>query len=190
MIVIPCKRVEELSDERKDELGIKPNEWQSDLIDLDSFDWQEFSKVYDDYWDLDMAWGFVNTRKILSKSAKGLSSQQRSISLDLLACGIACGIWQDEIVALERVKSYWQWFKNETEQNAGLGSLLKSYISQEEINANSGSRPFEIYTAQLRTQVDAWVTQGWLYEKPSSKAVAELMLDLGLRHYQGKWIKG
>jgi hypothetical protein len=87
LIVIPCKRVEELSDERKDELGFKPDEWQNDLLDLDSLDWSGFSQELDSFWDLDMASAFVTTRKILSKSVRGLSSQQRAISLDLLACG-------------------------------------------------------------------------------------------------------
>jgi hypothetical protein len=166
------------------------NEWQNNLLDLDSLDWAGFNQELDSFWDLDMASAFVTTRKILSKSVRGLSSQQRAISLDLMACGIASGIWSDEDVALERLKTYWQWFKTETEKNAGLSSLLKSYVNQEDKNAKSGSKPLEIHTAQLRCQIDTWVTQGWLYEKPNPKEVKELMLDLGMRHYQGKWIKG
>lgn len=108
LIVIPCKRVEELSDERKLELNLTSDNWQNNLLDLDSLNWSGFSQELDNFWDLDMASAFVTTRKILSKTAKGLSSQQRAISLDLLACGIATGIWQDENVALERLKDYWQ----------------------------------------------------------------------------------
>jgi hypothetical protein len=46
-----------------------------------------------------------------------------------------------------------------------------------------------IFTSSLRSQIDIWVTQGWLYEKPKPTQVKELMLDNGLRHYQGRWIK-
>jgi hypothetical protein len=171
-------------------LNLTSDNWQNNLLDLDSLNWSGFSQGLDDFWDLDMASAFVTIRKVLSKSVKGLSSQQRAISLDLMACGIAAGIWDDENVALERLKAYWQWFKTETEKNASLGSLLKGYVQQEDKNAKSGGRTLEIHTAQLRVQVDTWVSWGWLYEKPSSKAVKELMLDLGLRHYQGRWVKG
>ena len=190
MIVIPCKRVEELSDERKAELGVDDNNWQSQLIDLTAYSWKGFSEKFDKFWDMDAAKLFVDSRRYLSQNVRGLSSQQRAISLDLMATGIASGIWQDDIEATNRLKEYWAWFKVETEKNAGLGGLLKSYIQQETRNAKAGGRPLEIYTPQLRSQVDIWVQQGWLYEKPRPKDIKELMLDLGMRHQQGKWVKG
>ncbi len=190
LIVIPCKRVEELSDERRDELGIMPNEWQNKLINVDSYSWKGFSKEFQEFWDLDLASAFITTRKLLSQSVKGLNSQQRAISLDLLATGIASGIWQDEQEATSRMKSYWSWFKGETEKNAGLGGLLKSYLKQEAVNAKEVNRELEIYTSQLRTQIDNWVNMGWLYEKPNSREIKEILLDLGMRLQQGKWIKG
>lgn len=190
MIVIPCKRVEELEDRRKTELGIADDNWQGKLIDVTAYNWKGFSKVFDEFWDIDVAGTFVTIRRHLARSVEGLNSQQRTISLDLLATGIASGIWEDEDVAIAKIKTYWDWFKIETEKNAGLGGLLKSYIQQETRNAKAGSRPLEIYTAQLRSQIEIWVTQGWLYEKPRPKDIKELMLDLGMRHQQGKWVKG
>ena len=136
-----------------------------------------------------MAELFLTPRSILAKSVKGLSSQQRAISLDLLATGIVSGIWEDENVAIERVKAYWKWFKKETEKNAGLGGLLKEYIKQEQQNAKNGSRPLQIHTHELRNRVDNWVAQGWLFEKPKSAQVKEMMLDLGMRLQQGIWRK-
>jgi hypothetical protein len=190
LIVIPCRRVEELADERKSELNIEDGSWQSNLLDLDTWDWKGFNTVFDDFWDIDLASAFVTIRRVLSQTAKGLSSQQRSISLDLLACGITSGVWTDEEVALDRIKTYWKWYKAETEKNTGLGSLLKQYISQETKNAKNGNRDLAIYTSQLRSQIQLWVDQGWLYEKPKPTAVKEMMLDAGLRHDQGKWIRG
>lgn len=190
LIVIPCRRVEELTTERKAELGIDDGSWQSQLLDLTSYDWKGFSQVFDEFWDIDMAEALITTRKILSKTVRGLSSQQRAISLDLLATGITSGIWSDEISAIEAIKGYWDWFKKETEQNAGLGTLLKQFIQQETRNAKTCGKSLEIYSAQLRTQVDNWVTMGWLYEAPKAKDVKEVMLDLGMRLQQGKWVKG
>ncbi len=189
LIVIPCSRVEELSDERKAELNILDDSWQGRLLDLSAYDWKGFSKEFDQFWDLPMAEMFLATRSILAKSVKGLSSQQRAISLDLLATGITSGVWEDENVAIERIKAYWKWFKKETEKNAGLGGLLQDYIKQEETNAKNGGRPLQIHTHELRNRVDNWVTQGWLFEKPKSAQVKEMMLDLGMRLQQGIWRK-
>lgn len=190
LIVIPCKRVEELTDERKAELNIEDGTWANNLLDLDAWNWKGFDQLFKSYWDIERAQKFVTIRRDLSQSVKGLSSQQRAISLDLLACGIASDIWLDIEQAVTRLKTYWQWFKNETEKNAGLGALLKEYIKQESDNATNGNRELCIYTPQLRSQIDAWVDQGWLYEKPKSSQVKELMLDHGMRHHKGGWIRG
>jgi hypothetical protein len=190
LVVIPCRRVEELTDARKEELNIEEGNWQRNLLDLDAWDWTGFDTVFENYWDIEMASAFIATRRTLSQTAKGLSSQQRSISLDLLACGITSGVWTDEETALSRLKVYWKWFKQETEKNTGLGSLLKDYIAREAKNAENGNRELAIYTAQLRTQIQVWVDQGWLYEKPKPTAIKEMMLDAGLRHDQGRWVRG
>lgn len=190
LIVIPCKRVEDLSDQRKNELGIIDNAWETRLINIGSCNWKGFSNEFQEFWDLELASAFITTRKLLSQSVRGLSSQQRTISLDLMATGIASGIWQDEQEATDRMKFYWSWFKGETEKSAGLGNLLATYIKREEVNAKNAGRELEIYTSQLRSQIENWVSMGWLYEKPHSKEVKETLLDLGMRLRQGKWVKG
>ena len=190
LVVIPCKRVEELSDERRLELGITKDNWQSKLIDIDLYDWTSFNYEFEQFWDLSMAQGFIETRNILSKTVKGLGSQQRVISLDILACGITSGIWRDEIEAIEKLKIYWNWFKNETEKNAGLGQLLKEYLKQEEKNFTLTGADVAIPTNQIRNQIDIWVYEGWLFEKPNFKQVQDIMLDLGMRLQKGIWRKG
>lgn len=190
LIVIPCKRIEELPESRQDELGITTDNWQSKLLDIGAYDWKGFNKVFDEFWDIEMASVFYTTRKALSTSVKGLSSQERAISLDLLTTGIACGIWDSDSEAVACLKAYWNWFKEETEKNAGLGELLKQFIRQQERNATNGNKPLEIYTPQVRSQIDVWVAQGWLLEKPKPREIKDLMLDLGMRLQQGKWIKG
>lgn len=190
MIVIPCKRVEELSDKRKQELRLEDDTWQGRLLDLEAYEWSGFSENFEEFWDMELAQVFLDTRKILSKTVKGLTSQERSISIDLLTTGIVSGIWQDEIIAVGKLKAYWSWFKNETRQNAGLGGLLKDYIKLEERNANKVGTPLAIPSASLRNQIDNWVALGWLLDKPKSKEVKELMLDLGMRLQQGNWKRG
>ena len=189
LIVIPCKKIEELSEERRVELGANGDDWQSKLIDVDVYDWKGFSEEFKLWWDLPTAQGFVDARKALSKSATGLSSLQRAVSLDLLACGIACDIWSDENQALERMKTYWSWFKQETEKNAGLGGLLKEYIKQEEKNAKAVNTPLAIHSQQLRNQLNNWYQTGYLLESPRASEVKSLMFDLGMRLQQGIWRK-
>jgi hypothetical protein len=58
------------------------------------------------------------------------------------------------------------------------------------MTTKNGNRELAIYTAQLRTQIQVWVDQGWLYEKPKPTAIKEMMLDAGLRHDQGRWVRG
>jgi hypothetical protein len=111
------------------ELGVSLSNWNNFLIDIGAYDWKGFAKVFDEFWDMDMAQVFMVTRKTLVNNASGLSSQQRAISLDLLSTGLACGIWSNETEAVDRLKTYWDWFKQETERNAGLGELRrKQYV--------------------------------------------------------------
>lgn len=189
LIVIPCKRIEEIDSDRRLELGIVDDEWQSNLIDIDAYNWKDFSKEFKAFWDLPTAQGFIDARKILSKSVRGLSSLQRAISLDLMACGIASGIWVDETVALDRMKFYWNWFKQETEKNAGLSSLLKELIKQQENNAKTNGVPMTIHSQQLRSQISNWVATGWLLETPRASEIRSLMYDSGMRLQQGIWRK-
>ena len=189
LLVIPCKRIEEISDSRKAEMGITRDNWQFNLLDVDAIDWKGFHKEFESFWGLDNAQVFLKTRDNLSRSVKGLNSQQRAISLDLMACGITCGIWTGLKEATAKLKLYWDWFKQETEANANLSQLLREYIKQEKNNAKAGNTPLAIATNQIRSQVDIWFYEGWLLERPKMSQVQEAMLDLGMRSHKGIWRK-
>ena len=190
LIVIPFKRVEDISSEILNSYSVSKANWQDNLIDDMAYDWKGFNELYSDYWDLNKANTFLSYRKLFSGSVPGLNSQQRIISLDLIATGLTCGIWLNLDVAIEDIKAYWQWFKQETEANAGLNGLLKEYIKQETKNAVVGGIELKIYTNQIRNQVQLWVNKGWLYETPRAKDVKEQMFDLGMRLQKGVWVKG
>ena len=189
MIVIPFKRVEDLTDERLADLGYTRDSWQGNLIDIDAYDWEGIEKLFDSFWDVDLATAFVRTRTLLAKSVRGLSSQQRAISLDLLAAGIVSGIWSDEIEAVEKLKAYWKWFKSESEVNAGLTELLKQYLRQEETNAGVIGVELSIHARQVNSQIDSWFNQDWLLERPKPSQVKSAMFDLGYRLQKGYWRK-
>ncbi|PSB11103.1 hypothetical protein C7B62_06645 [Pleurocapsa sp. CCALA 161] len=190
LIVIPCKRVEEIPEARLSEMGITVDNWQQKLLNIDAYDWSGFSKEFQAYWDLDKAQAFIETRRELTKSKVGLTSQQLAISVDLLTTGIVAGIWEDRHHAVTRLKTYWDWFKSETEQGAGLGQLLKSFLVSEIKSCQVSGRTPEVYSCSIRQQVKAWVEMGWLYEAPKGTIVRDLMYDLGWRFNEGKWRKG
>lgn len=190
LIVIPCCRVEELSEERLAEQNITVDDWQSKLLKIDSYDWSGLSTEFQNYWDLDMAKVFFETRQKLIESRTGLNSQQLAISTDLLTTGIASGIWESQEYAVSRMKTYWQWFKGETEGGTSLGQLLKGFLATEVKNAKTSGRQPELYSQALYSQVKAWSDMGWLLEKPQNKEVANLMYDQGWRFKEGKWSKG
>lgn len=189
LIVIPCRRIEEISPERRIELGIIFDNWQSNLIDIDAYNWKGFNLEFDSFWNYDTASIFVSTRNSISETVRGLNSQQRAISLDLIACGITCGIWSDAEEAVDELKTYWQWFKQETEANAGLEQLLKEYLQQEQKNCEATGNSLQVNNKQLRFQIDIWVAEGWLMEKPRISQLPEIMLDLGWRLQKGIWRK-
>lgn len=190
LIVIPCKKLEDISELRKAELGIVDNQLRGDYIDIDAYDWKGFSSVYKDFWDLNLAKSFIDNRKVLVQSLRGLSSTQRAVSLDLLAGGIAAGIWSDENIGIHRIKEYWKWFKEETEKNTGLIVLLRDYVKQLERNSKTADIPLSLPNSQLRNQVNNWVATDWLLENPRASELKAAMFDLGMRLHKGIWSKG
>ena len=62
---------------------------------------------------------------------------------------MACGIWQNGTEAVDAMKEYWLWFKDETEQSSSLTSLLKDFIATEAKNAKNAGIELEIYTTYV-----------------------------------------
>ena len=189
LIVIPFKLFEELTDERKAELGVTSDNWQAKLIDLDAYDWKGFSDEFQSFWDLDTARSFITARKTLGKTAKGFTSLQRSISLDLLASGIASGVWQDEVTAMVRLKNYWEWFDYEGQSSSNVGILLKEYIAAEQQNAKQAGVPLRLHVNAIKNLIDGWVETGCLLELPRTFEIKTAMFDLGFKLNRGVWSK-
>ena len=130
---------------------------------------------------------FLQSRSLLSKTARGLTSQTRVISLDMMACGIASEIWQDVDHAVSRMAVYWDWFKAETEKTAGLSQLLKEYVKTEKRNAKNGSIELMISTTEIRQQIENWYLDGWILDKPNTYSLKTLLLEQNLRLHKGYW---
>ncbi len=189
LIVIPFKRIEDVSDERLIELGTTRDTWSKHLLNINAFDWKGFSSLFTNFWNRELAEVYLLNRKTLMNTLTGLSSKERAISLDLLSAGIASGIWKDEIQGVARLKNYFDWFEREINQFSGTSKYLKDYISLEQKHAEEAKSSLQISASDLRSQISTWFNQGWILEKPKPKQLKALMADLGLVLYQGYWIK-
>ena len=135
LIVIPFKRIEDVSDERLAQLGTTKDTWPKHLLNINAFDWKGFSSLFTNFWNRELAEVYLLNRKTLMNTLTGLSSKERAISLDLLSAGIASGIWKDEIQGVARLKNYFDWFEREINQFSGTSKYLKDYISLEQKHA-------------------------------------------------------
>ena len=191
LIVIPTKAIEDLSNERLSQLGVERNNWARDLIDVSHLDWNGFSDLFYDFWDIDLARLYLTNRNLLLKCLNGLNSQQRTISIDLITTGVTIGLWDNEYEAIQEITHYWQWFNDEVKTGIEpLYLLLKQCIDTEIKNSlNNGSEPI-IKNTHIRSRCDSWHSQGQLLEKPTAKIIKYTMSELGYRLVVGgQWIK-
>lgn len=177
---------ENLSEQRLTELGLTKNNWQLHLKDFDVYDWDEFHQVFVDFWNKEIAEVFLLTRQTLAKSLAGLSSHQKIISLDLLTSGIVGGVWLDEIVAVNRLKTYFDWVDKQDKESSGLKQLLQEFIATEKKNEIRKDK-FCISSLELRSQINAWANQDWILDRPKTTELKALMNDFGFRLIKGFW---
>jgi hypothetical protein len=191
LIVVPTKLLEEIPSNRKLELGVLDDFWEQQLINIDDYEWDGFSSLFKDYWNLERARDYLQVRRSLSKSLKGISSKNRVISIDLLTTGIVSSIWNSQSEAIEDIKQYWQWLKGEIQVGESpLYQLLAKLITTEAMNAVNGGIEFALPNQMLKTHCDIWYQQGQLLEKPNARAIQEAMTEFGYRLViGGKWIK-
>lgn len=191
LIVIPTKTIEDLSETRLLDLGIDRANWANNLIDVSHLNWDGFSDLFKNFWDIDLARLYLTSRGFLLKNLNGLNSKQRAISIDLITTGVTIGIWNNEIEAIKDVTSYWQWLSQEFKTGSEpLYVLLKQYIANEVKNAlNNGCEPM-IKNAHIRNCCEHWHQQGQLLERATAKTIKYTMNELGYRLIVGgQWTK-
>lgn len=190
LLVIPTKRVEDLSDNQKARLGITESNWESKLIDIDVIDWRGFSDEYRYFWDADASSLYMTMKREIARSLRGLKSHQKNLCLDLVTTGITCGIWDDVRTARDRLKTYFAWLDADTKDTSdNLLQLLEKYVQQEEKNAKAAKMPPSIYNTNLKTTVENYYSQGWTLDRPNAKSIKNSMAALGYRLVQGRWVK-
>ena len=168
LIVIPFKQVND-----------------AEILDIDNLDWSEFSVKFNEFWSYEQAEIFLIIRSNLNR-IKGLNCQEKAICLDLIAVGVSTGIWSDEIEAVQELKDCFSWLKKDVQsESPPLEKLLTELTTEIEKNGQQC-----IYSNQLKVIIDAWVTKGFLLEKPKNKEVIDIMRKLNYKiNSRGQWAK-
>ena len=175
LLVIPTKKLDIIDRE---------------LLDVDNINWSGFNLKFNEFWDLEQAKIFLIIRKSLN-SLRGLSSTQKSVSLDLIATGISTGIWSDETEAIQDLKKCFEWMEQDAQNDAdNLEKLLIDFIKDIEETAKKTNVLPCIYNKQLRTIVFTWYEKAWLLTKPTNKAIKYTMNKMGYKsNSKGQWMK-
>lgn len=171
LIVIPTKKLDDCN--------------EIELLNIDHTNWDGFSDKFNKFWDLEQAKIFLIIRNSLSK-LKGLTWGQKTISLDLIATGVSTGIWADEIEAVAELKECFEQMTKDIKQDS---STLEKLLIQLTLETRANGQNC-IYSHQLKMIIDAWVSKGFLLERPRNKEVIHIMRQLGYRsNEKGQWEK-
>lgn len=185
--------------------GMKPH----DLIDLETYDWDGLQNEFQKYWsDLGRLEHWVSVQKYLSKKkGHGIEKPLWKISKDIIACGVVCGFWNAEVEAIDHMRDYWQWHKENVESQASaLQKVLAAFIEsscsdiekRNQICRESGAlnliQPLEVNPKELKDYVSRAMGNGDIELGTSYREVNSAMLNLGWKlnlntQGQSRWMK-
>jgi hypothetical protein len=186
IIVIPTRKIEDIPEERKIELGL-PDALEN-ILNPDEIDWDGCSKDFASYWDLPRCERWLKQRRTARQKLKGLKSTQVTICADLATTGVVSGVWKDFREASDRLFEYFVWLDREqSECKSDLLQVIESIISQERDNCAAANLPLTISNQSLRYELSSYEKRGWLTEKPSAKTVLSVMQQLGFNLVNGTW---
>ena len=190
LLVVPTKKIEDMSAERQNQLGLHGGLLHVEPLSVDDIDWEGCDSSFRAFWTLRKCEEWLEVRKSIPKRLKGMTSNQRVIIFDLVTTGIVTGIWMDATIASRAMQTYFDWFDREREAGkSSLGQVLERVLLQEQDNASAIGAQLALSNRELRAQLDGYFLQGWLLEKPSSKTISRHMADLGYRLINGYWEK-
>ena len=189
LIVIPFQRIERLSKQRKIDLDIEDDNWQSKLIDLNAINWNDINEQYEQFWDYEQVSTFFLFRDTLLNSQLPITSENKALSLDLLATGLSIGIWEDEYEAVTTLKEYWHWLDQHRQKNQSIRELIKQFMEDQRGKHLKENTAFKVSATTLHHIIDGFYQKNWILEMPSPRELKAIMGDLGYRLNQGLWLQ-
>ncbi|MEC4896338.1 MAG: hypothetical protein SAL07_25530 [Oscillatoria sp. PMC 1051.18] len=116
MLIIPTKKWEEFTKEEQ-EANNKDGQFNiNEKLNIDDFNWYGIEKLIYEFWrNPSRCKSYIYLRKKLKRHSEGLTGSRWTISVDLLATGLATEVWLSIDEAINCIKKYWQWFKGTCE---------------------------------------------------------------------------
>ena len=143
-------------------------------IDPDNIDWEGFNSLYWQWWNepsniIKLQSCYKNNGKQLRKP-KWLDAGRWEQIKDLVAVGIATGVWTDWPTALQYFRDYFDWLGEKLSVKSQLEMLLEAKI------------PVGVYSVEnviINKWLKQWLEDGFFLERPRGKEVQAAMLKLG-----------
>ena len=161
----------------------------SNLIFADDYDWAGLSERMQQFWNRQNASEFLNWVKTIRESVyfrKTIPAYRRSIFLEVLACGLTTGVFDTIDDAIDALKSFLILSDKEDEKRKdSLDQLLSKYL---ELNCSGEGQ--KVHNNQIVRQIERWVRDGDLPEKPLRGEFPRLMRQFGYYLNLNYWEKG
>lgn len=152
--------------------------WYENRIDLDSTSLAWVHRQFTDFWsDPENCIAFVTAKKSLRKP-KGIKIEHWAVSHDLIATGVATGIWESTKKGLLAFEIYWDWIDGYISNQGAIKQLLKSYFREQEVYWDRGLDRC-IAPKELKQRIDLWRSEGKVEINLTTTALTQLMGDLG-----------
>jgi hypothetical protein len=185
LLVIPFTKLEDLPDTKR--LYFEA----INSFNPDDIDWFNCNKLLTSlYWDLDRCESWLDVRRDIKSKLTKLNSNQTIICSDLAATGVVTGIWNSTSDANKYLADYFAWLDKDIETSKdSLLAIIERIIKQESDKAKGANITLAILNQTFRNQLNNYYDQGWINDKPTSKAVGQIMIDRGFKLRSGYWEK-
>ncbi|AFY40034.1 hypothetical protein Lepto7376_3878 [[Leptolyngbya] sp. PCC 7376] len=168
---------------------------KNQLISIPSVEWKGFNSEHKRYWNtLDYVLDFNDAGDALDTVLNHIGASEKAVLHDLSAVMVSTGL-----MPLDKVVSFWQKYFIYKEEIAEDGTKpLKRLIAEklhdyeEKAKENNLMSP-NMEVSKLDAEIEAWLQQKVILEKPRARELTETMLSLGYTiksiSKRGYWVK-
>lgn len=188
----------------KKQENLLPDEgYECEFLDIDSISWKGIEKQFHEFWSKEsVCREYVVYRKSMKRSMKpaAITSEQWTISVDLICTGLVLKAWKNLSEALSCIEWYWNYSKK-VSHFEGATSLahLKEFIKIETENVERINEQLAIANqpliepilnpTKLKKYLKDMGEQGRLDITLQHKDINRFMYELGWIHSKEGWIK-
>jgi hypothetical protein len=155
---------------------------------LEDYDLKELGKEIRKFWDYEAAKNlYLEKRKYRQRVKSSTRIPASSIFLlgDLIAAGVASGVWSSVDIAIKDMELFFQNQKEYAEKDVdAFQVLIEEYCREKEREGCTS-----VNNTLLTQKRDFWLKEGYLTERPARGELATIMRGLGYFLDKINWIK-